>query len=179
MLRVRREGESVSEFDEDAAEESLRKAAELLPHDDAADGSEAAQQAVQEALQALPGTPQPGWTPEQETQIQAMVTELRKVRDLARPDAGRLRRRRQMRARQRYVDLAMSSDPALVDEAELRMWKHHMTVALLLDFAVSAMQRDDVQRAVKRLAIVHATIYEDLKEFKRKMDDGPESTGQP
>ncbi|MFL4953338.1 hypothetical protein ACJ6WE_40110 [Streptomyces sp. MMS24-I31] len=169
----------MSEYDEDSAGESLRKAAELLPDDDADDGAEAAQQAVQEALQALPGTPQPGWTPEQETQIQAMVTELRTVRQLARPDAGWLRRKRQMRARNRYVDLAMFSDPALVDEAELRMWKHHMTVALLLEFAVSAMQRDDVQAAVSRLAIVHAATYEDLKEFKQKMADRQESTGRP
>lgn len=179
MLRVRREGESVSEYDEEAAGESLRKAAELLPHDDADDGSEAAQQAVQAALQVLPGTLQPGWTPEQERQIQAMVTELRTVRQLSRPGASWWRRHRQDRARERYVSLAMFSDPELVDEAELRMWKHHMTVAVLLDFAVSAMQRDDVQAAVNRLAIVHAATYEDLKEFKQKMADRPEATGQP
>lgn len=162
----------MSEYDEDAAGESLRKAAELLPDDDADDGAGAAQQAVQEALQALPTTPQSGWTPEQEKQIQAMVTELRTVRQLAGPDAGWLRRKRQMRARNRYVDLAMFSDPALVDEAELRMWKHHMTVALLLEFAVGPMQRDDVQAAVNRLAIVNAATYEDIKKVKQKRADG-------
>ncbi|CQR59538.1 hypothetical protein [Streptomyces leeuwenhoekii] len=150
------------EYDEEAAGEALRKAAELLPDDGTGDGAEAAQQAVQEALQALPGTPEPGWTPEQEKQIQAMVHER----------AGLLRRRRQEQARKRYVGLAMYSDPQLVDEAELRMWKQNMTVAILLEFAVSDMRPDDVQSAVTRLEIVHAATYADLTEFKQKMADG-------
>jgi len=162
----------VSEYDEEAAGEALRKAAELLPDDGAGDGAEAAQQAVQEALQVLPGTPEPGWTPEQEKQIQAMVHELRTVRKMDRPGAGLLRRRRQEQARKRYVGLAMFSDPQLVDEAELRMWKQNMTVAVLLEFAVSDMHRDDVQSAVTRLEIVHAATYADLMEFKQKMADG-------
>ncbi|MEV7160236.1 hypothetical protein AB0N77_37460 [Streptomyces misionensis] len=162
----------MSEYDEEAAREALRKAAELLPDDEAGDGAEVAQQAVREALQALPGTPEPGWTLEQEKQIQAMVHELRTVRRMDRPGAGLPRRRRQDQARKRYVALAMLSDPQLVDEAELRMWKQNMTVAILLEFAVSDMRRDDVQSAVTRLEIVHAATYADLTEFKQKMADG-------
>lgn len=58
--------------------------------------------------------------PEQEKQIQAMVRELRTVRQMDRPGAGLLRRRRQGQARKRYVGLAVFSAPQLVDEAELR-----------------------------------------------------------
>ncbi|MFI1293394.1 hypothetical protein ACH4VM_33960 [Streptomyces sp. NPDC020792] len=113
----------MTEYDEEAVGEALRKAAELL-------------------------LTEPGWTPEQEKQIQAMVHELRTVRQMDRPGAGLLRRRRQEQARKRYVALAMFSDRQLVDEAELRMWKQNMTVAILLEFAVSDMRRDDVQSAV-------------------------------
>lgn len=52
------------------------------------------------------------------------------------------------------------------------MWKQNMTVAVLLEFAVSDMRRDDVQSAVTRLEIVHAATYADLTEFKQKMADG-------
>jgi hypothetical protein len=53
MLRVPREGKSVSEYDEEAAGESLRKAVELLPDDGADEGSEAAQRDVQVAVSRL------------------------------------------------------------------------------------------------------------------------------
>lgn len=178
MLRVPEEkGVRVSEHDDAAAAEaSLKRAVEQLSGDGTGDDSKA----VQEALQALPGTPEPGWTPEQEKQIQAMVHELRTVRQMDRPGAGLLRRRRQEQARKRYVGLAMFSDPQLVDEAELRMWKQNMTVAVLLEFAVSAMRRDDVQSAVTRLEIVHSATYADLTEFKQKMADGEQDgTGSP
>lgn len=139
----------------------------------------AAQQAAQEALRALPSTPEPGWRPEQEKQIQAMVHELRTVRQMDRPGAGLLRRRRQDQACKRYVALAMFSDPQLVEEAELRMWKQNMTVTVLLEFAVSDMHRDDVQSAVTRLEIVHAATYADLTEFKQKMADGDGEQDDP
>ncbi|MGG7568712.1 hypothetical protein [Streptomyces sirii] len=105
---------SVSEHDAaQAAGASLRKAVELLRGDDAADGTEVTQQAVAEAVRALPESPRPGWTAEQETQIQAMVGLIRKVRYLARTNAGWWRKQREWRARQRLVDLAMAGEPEL------------------------------------------------------------------
>ncbi|MER8073401.1 hypothetical protein ABTZ59_34665 [Streptomyces sp. NPDC094034] len=89
-----------------------------------------------------------------------------------RPGAGLLRRLRQEQARKCYVGLAVFSGPQLVGEAELRMWKQDMTVAILLEFAVGDMRRDDVQSAVTRLEIVHAATSADLTEFKQKTADG-------
>lgn len=168
MLRVPRERQSVPEQDPNAAEASLRKAVELLQGDDA----EAAPRAVEEAARALPGEPEPGWTPEQERQIEALVGHIRKVRDLARPDAGWWRRQREWRARQRLADLAMRADGMeLLDEAELRHWKSHMLVEVVLEFAGSAMKADDVQLAMSRMETVHATTYEDLKRVRQTLAD--------
>lgn len=130
-----REGESVSKYDEKAAGESLRKAVEQLSGDGVGDGAQAAQAAVQ----ALHGQE---WTPGQETQIQAMVGQIRKVRDLSRPGGGGWRRRRAWRAQGR-LDLMMTGGPELVNEAELRHWKNQMTVQVLLEFM---RQRDEAGR---------------------------------
>ncbi|MDX3229181.1 hypothetical protein [Streptomyces sp. ME19-01-6] len=75
----------MSELDSQAVEASLRKAWSRCRGDDADDGAEAVHQTVRGAVQPLPGEPRPGWTPEQERQIQATVGQLRKVRDLAGP----------------------------------------------------------------------------------------------
>ncbi|MEU1661064.1 hypothetical protein ABZ527_33970 [Streptomyces griseofuscus] len=77
------------------AEAALRKAAELLPDGGTGDGAEPAQQAVQEALRAFLARRSWAGRPEQEKQIPAMVRELRTVRQMDRPGAGLLRRRRQ------------------------------------------------------------------------------------
>ncbi|MET9810866.1 hypothetical protein [Streptomyces halstedii] len=70
--------------DTTAAEASLSMAVEQLCGDGAGDGSEAAQ----ETVQALIDGSGRAWTPEQETQIRAMVEQIRKLRDLNRPGAG-------------------------------------------------------------------------------------------
>ncbi|WP_146022298.1 hypothetical protein [Streptomyces sp. CB02959] len=103
------------------------------------------QQAVAEAISALPESPRPGWTPEQETQIRAMEGLIRKVRYLTRTNLGWWRKQREWRARQRLVDLAMAGEPEMFNEAELRHWKSHMTVEVLLEFAASAMKRADTE----------------------------------
>ncbi|MFG2570865.1 hypothetical protein ACGFR6_36280 [Streptomyces sp. NPDC048567] len=98
--------------DATAAETSLRRAVEQLCGDGAGDGSEAAQ----EAVQALADGSGKAWTPEQETQIRAMVEQIRKLRDLNRPGGGWWRRRREWRTRERLVDMMMAGGPELLNE---------------------------------------------------------------
>ncbi|GAB3009782.1 hypothetical protein GCM10023080_090000 [Streptomyces pseudoechinosporeus] len=105
----------------------------------------------------------------EETQIRAMVEQIRKVRELNRPGAGRWRRRRESRARERLVDLMMDGGPELLNEAELRHWRSHAIVEIMLEFAGSAMKPDDVRLAMGRLETVHAATYEGLQEARRKL----------
>ncbi|MEU3923078.1 hypothetical protein [Streptomyces sp. NPDC029004] len=98
-----------------------------------------------------------------------MVGQIRKIRDRARPDAGWWRKHREWRARQRLVDLAVAGDPELLDEAELRRWKSHMTLEVLLEFAFGALKLADIELALSRLETVHAATYEDLERVKQKL----------
>ncbi|MFG3532686.1 hypothetical protein ACGF8B_39140 [Streptomyces sp. NPDC047917] len=59
------------------------------------------------------------WTPKQETQIQAIVEQICKVRDLNRPGGGGWRRWRARRAQGRLADLMMDGGPELLNEADL------------------------------------------------------------
>jgi hypothetical protein len=57
--------------------------------------------------------------------------------------------------------------PELVNEAELRHWKSHMMVELLLEFSGSAMKPDDTTKALSRMETLHAVTYEDLQRAKK------------
>ncbi|MEW1681739.1 hypothetical protein [Streptomyces sp. NPDC093594] len=151
--------------DATAAEASLRKAVEQLSGDGAGDDA----QAAQEALQALHDGSGREWTPEQERQIRAMVEQIRKVRDLKRPGGGGWRRRRAWRAQGRLADLMEAGGPELVNEAELRHWKSHMMVELLLEFSGSSMKPDDTAKALSRMETLHAATYEDLQQAKKAL----------
>ncbi|MFD8288012.1 hypothetical protein ACFV2B_07230 [Streptomyces lavendulae] len=156
----------MSEHDDvTAAQESLRKAVEQLSGDGAGGGSKA----VQEAVQALSDGSGQAWTPEQETQIQAMVEQIRKLRDLNRPGAGWWRQRREWRARGRLVDMMMASGPELLDEAELRHWKSHAMVELFLKFMDSAMKKDDALETLARIEALNAVTYEEYQQAKKKL----------
>ncbi|MFD4528380.1 hypothetical protein ACFWP7_31580 [Streptomyces sp. NPDC058470] len=151
--------------DATAAEASLRKAVEQLSGDGAGDDA----QAAQEAVQALHDGSGQEWTPEQERQIRAMVEQIRKVRDLNRPGGGWWRRRREWRARGRLVDLMMDGGPELLNEAELRHWKSHAMVELLLEFTGSAMKKDDTVEALARMETLNAATYEGLQQARQKL----------
>lgn len=156
----------VSEHDDaTAAEASLRKAVEQLSGDGTGDDSKAAQ----EAVQALSDGAGQAWTPEQERQIRAMVEQIRKVRDLNRPGGGGWRRRRAWRAQGRLADLMEAGGPELVNEAELRHWKSHVMVELLLEFAGGEMKPDDTTKALARMETLHAATYEDLQRAKKAL----------
>ncbi|MFI6063200.1 hypothetical protein [Streptomyces sp. NPDC051286] len=116
-------------------------------------------------------------TPEQETQIRAMVELIRKVRDLNRPGGGWWRRRREWRARGRLVDLMLTGGPELLNEAELRHWKSHAMVELLLEFAGSAMKKDDTTKALARMETLQAATYEDLQQARKAVADRQAATG--
>ncbi|WP_217210240.1 hypothetical protein [Streptomyces sp. AC550_RSS872] len=168
----------MSEHDDaQVAQASLRKAVEQLSADGAGEGGEAVREAVREAVQALSDGSERQWTPEQETQIRAMVEQIRKVRDLNRPGAGWWRRRREWRARERLVDLMMTGGPALLNEAELRHWKSHAMVELLLEFAGSAMKKDDTTKALARMETLHAATYEDLQQAKKMLAERKAAAG--
>ncbi|MCL7382165.1 hypothetical protein [Streptomyces sp. 35G-GA-8] len=151
--------------DTTAAEASLRRAVEQLCGDGPGDGSEAAQ----EAVHALSDGSGQAWTPEQETQIRAMVEQIRKLRDLNRPGGGWWRRRREWRARERLVDMMEAGGPELVNEAELRHWKSHMMVELLLEFSGGAMKPDDTTKVLSRMETLQAATYEDLQQAQKRL----------
>ncbi|WP_327692409.1 hypothetical protein [Streptomyces sp. NBC_00459] len=158
----------MSEHDDaHATEASLRKAVEQLSGDGTRKGGEA----VQEVVQAPHEGAGQKWTPEQETQIWAMVEQIRKVRDLNRPDAGWWRRRREWRARERLVDLMMTGGPELLNEAELRHWKSHAMVELLLELTGSAMKKDDTTKALTRMETLQAATYEDWQQATKTLAD--------
>ncbi|MFB7223889.1 hypothetical protein [Streptomyces sp. NPDC056227] len=100
-----------------------------------------------------------------------MVEQIRKVRDLNRPGGGGWRRRRAWGAQGRLADLMMVGGPELVNEAELRHWKNHMMVELLLEFAGSAMKPDDTTKALTRMETLHAATYEDLQQARKTVAD--------
>lgn len=147
------------------AEASLRRAVEQLCGDGPGDGSEAAQKAVQ-ALAVGSGHV---WTPEQETQIRAMVEQIRKLRDLNRPGGGWWRRRREWRARERLVNMMEAGGPELLNEAELRHWKSLAMVELVLEFAGSAMKQDDMVKVLAQREAVNAVTYEDYQRAKKAL----------
>ncbi|MFJ9033662.1 hypothetical protein ACIRQP_35205 [Streptomyces sp. NPDC102274] len=164
----------MSEHDDaTAAEASLRKAVEQLSGEGTGDDSRAAH----EAVQALSDSAGQAWTPLQEAQIRAMVEQIRKVRDLNRPGGGWWRRRREWRARGRLVDLMMVGGPELLNEAELRHWKSHAMVELLLEFAGSAMKKDDTTRALTQMETLNAVTYEDFQQAKKMLADRKAATG--
>ncbi|MCX4971047.1 hypothetical protein OHA98_41275 [Streptomyces sp. NBC_00654] len=159
--------------DTTAAEASLRKAVEQLSSDGPGDDSKAAR----EAVQALSDSAGKAWTPEQETQIRAMVDQIRKVRDLNRPGGGWWRRRREWRARERLVDLMMTGGPELLNEAELRHWKSHAMVELLLKFTDSAMKKDDTVETLARMEALDAVTYEDYQQAKKTLAEEKAAVG--
>ncbi|MFI0915349.1 hypothetical protein [Streptomyces abikoensis] len=164
----------MSEHDDaSAAETSLRKAVEQLSGDRPGDGSKAAQ----EAVQALSDGSEQAWTPEQETQIRAMVEQIRKLRDLNRSGGGWWRRRREWRARERLVDMMEAGGPELLNEAELRHWKSHAMVELLLEFAGSAMKQDDVVKVLARREAVNAVTYEDYQQARKTLAEEKAAAG--
>ncbi|MFZ3562693.1 hypothetical protein ACOKM5_42940 [Streptomyces sp. BH097] len=156
-----------------AAPASLRKAVERLSDNRSDDGG----RDVQEAVQALAGGTGQTWTSAQETQIQALVEQIRKVRHLKRPGGGWWRRRREWRARERLVDLMMAGGPELVNEAELRHWKSHAMVELLLEFSGSAMTPDDTAKALARMQTLDAVTYEDFQQAKKVLAGREASAG--
>ncbi|MGW1539743.1 DUF6082 family protein [Streptomyces sp. NPDC002309] len=137
-------------------------------HDDA-QTPELAFRAVMELLrgahivQEIPRGSQQQWTPAQEAHLQALVEQIRKVQRLHRQSDGWWRLYRKLRARERLVDQIMAGKPELLNEAELRYTKSQMLVGVLLEFACSALQPDDVQRAILQMEAVQKTTYEDLK----------------
>ncbi|WP_228184055.1 hypothetical protein [Streptomyces anulatus] len=151
--------------DTTAAEVSLRKAVEQLCGDGPGDGNKAAQ----EAVQALADGSGKAWTPEQETQIRAMVEQIRKLQDLNRPGGGWWRRRREWRARERLVNMMMASGPALLNEAELRHWKSHAMVELMLKFMDTAMKQDDTVETLARIEALNAVTYEHYQQARKKL----------
>ncbi|MYU24773.1 hypothetical protein [Streptomyces sp. SID8352] len=159
--------------DTTAAEASLTRPVEQLCGAGAGDGSEAAQ----EAVQALADGSGKAWTPEQETQIRAMVEQIRKLRDLNRPGGGWWRRRREWRARERLVDMMMASGPELLNEAELRHWKSQAMVELLLKFMDTAMKQDDTVETLARIEALNAVTYEDYRQAKKKLADEKAAAG--
>ncbi|MFJ7200970.1 MULTISPECIES: hypothetical protein [unclassified Streptomyces] len=150
-----------------AAEASLRKAVEQLSGDGAGDDA----QAAQEAVQALHDGSGQEWTPEQERQIQALVEQIRQVRDLNRPGGGGWRRRRALRAQGRLTDLMEAGGLELVNEAELRHWKSHAMVELLLEYVGGAMKKGDTATALSRMETLQAATYEDYQQAKKMLAD--------
>ncbi|MEW5631189.1 hypothetical protein AB1388_32270 [Streptomyces hydrogenans] len=149
-----------------APEAALRKAVEqLCGFDEPGDGNEA----VQEATQALADGSGKAWTPDQETQIRAMVDQIRKLRDLKRPGGGRWRRRRESWARARLEDMLKAGGPELLDEAELRHWKCLAMVELMLEFAGSPMKQDDVVKVLTHREAVNAVTYEGYQQAKKAL----------
>ncbi|MFJ4917616.1 hypothetical protein [Streptomyces sp. NPDC088726] len=136
-----------------AAEASLRKAVEQLSSDGVGDDAQAAHE----------------WTPEQEGQIRAMVEQIRKVRDLNRPGGGGWRRRRAWRAQGRLADLMEVGGPELVNEAELRHWKSHAMVELLLEFSGGSMKPDETAKALSRMETLQSVTYKDYQQARQKL----------
>ncbi|MGY4966589.1 hypothetical protein [Streptomyces sp. 900105245] len=156
-----------------AAQESLRKAVEQLSGDGPGDGGKA----VQEAVQALSDGSAQAWTPEQETQIRAMVEQIGKLRDLKRPGAGWWRQRRERRARERLVGMVEAGGPELLNEAELRRWKSHAMVELFLKFMDSPMRQDDTVETLARIEALHAVTYQEYQQAKKKLAEEKAAAG--
>ncbi|WP_406011669.1 hypothetical protein OG440_41350 (plasmid) [Streptomyces sp. NBC_00637] len=156
-----------------AAQAALRKAVEQLSGDGPGDGSEA----VQEAVQALADGSGKAWTPEQETQIKAMVEQIRKLRDLNRPGGSWWRRRREWKARERLVDMMEAGGPELLNEAELRTWKSHAMVELFLKFMDTAMKQDDMVETLARIEALNAVTYEDYQQAKKALAEEKAAAG--
>ncbi|MFD9271593.1 hypothetical protein ACFWB1_38030 [Streptomyces goshikiensis] len=164
----------MSEHDDaQAAEAAPRKAVEQL----GGDGAGADGQAAQEAVRALSGGTGQEWTPEQEGQIRALVEQIRRVRKLNRPDAGWWHRKRDWRARERLVDLMMTGGPELVSEAELRLWKSHAMVEVLLEFAGNAMKQDDTAKMLTRMETLHTAPYEGWQQARKARADEQAAAG--
>ncbi|MFB7300513.1 hypothetical protein [Streptomyces rubiginosohelvolus] len=98
-----------------------------------------------------------------------MVEQIRKLRDLNRPGGGWWRRRREWRARERLVDMMVASGPELLNEAELRHWKSHAMVELLLKFMDTAMKKDDTVETLTRIEALNAVTYEDYRQARKKL----------
>ncbi|MEU0859377.1 hypothetical protein ACFY7F_33995 [Streptomyces griseofuscus] len=54
-----------------------------------------------------------------------------------------------------------------MNEAELRHWKSHVVVELLVEFTDSAMTPDDTTKALARMETLHAVTYEGFQEAKK------------
>ncbi|MGW1438715.1 hypothetical protein ACWD7M_26165 [Streptomyces griseus] len=98
-----------------------------------------------------------------------MVEQIRKLRYLNRPGGGWWRRRREWRAREQLVNMMMASGPESLNEAELRHWKSHAMVELLLKFMDTAMRKDDTVEALARIEALNAVTYEDYQQARKKL----------
>ncbi|MEU1350340.1 hypothetical protein [Streptomyces sp. NPDC005795] len=106
-----------------------------------------------------------------------MVEQIRKLRDLNRPGGGWWRRRREWRARERLVNLMMASGPELLNEAELRHWKSHAMVELMLKFTDTAMKKDDMVEALARIEALNAVTYENYQQAKKELAEERAAAG--
>jgi hypothetical protein len=59
--------------------------------------------------------------------------------------------------------------PELLNEAELRHSKNLAMVELLLEFAGSAMKRDDVVKVLTQREAVNAVTFEDYQQAKKAL----------
>ncbi|MFG2600674.1 hypothetical protein [Streptomyces sp. NPDC048462] len=106
-----------------------------------------------------------------------MVEQIRKLRDLNRPGGGWWSRRREWRARERLVDMMMASGPELLNEAELRHWRSHAMVELLLKFMDTAMKKDDAVETLARIEALNAVTYEDYQQAKKTLVEEKSAVG--
>ncbi|MFI9588671.1 hypothetical protein ACIHCQ_44480 [Streptomyces sp. NPDC052236] len=79
--------------------------------------------------------------------------------------------------RSHLVDLMMTGGPEMVNEAELRHWKSHAMVELLLEFGGSAMKQDDTTKALTRMETLDAATYEDLQQARKTVADRRAAAG--
>ncbi|MFG2979242.1 hypothetical protein ACGFYY_40435 [Streptomyces sp. NPDC048331] len=70
-----------------------------------------------------------------------------------------------------------ASGPELAKEAELRHWKNHLMVELLVEFAGGAMKPDDTATALSRMETLHAATYEQLQQARKKAADRQAEAG--
>ncbi|WP_030595078.1 hypothetical protein [Streptomyces anulatus] len=65
--------------------------------------------------------------------------------------------------------MMMASGPELLNEAELRHWKSHAMVELLLKFMDTAMKTDDTVETLARIEALNAVTYEDYRQARKKL----------
>ncbi|WP_406739548.1 hypothetical protein OG365_40350 (plasmid) [Streptomyces sp. NBC_00853] len=71
----------------------------------------------------------------------------------------------------------MAGGPELVSEAELRLWKNHAMVEVLLEFAGSAMKQDGIAKTLARMETLHTATYEGWQQARKALADEQAATG--